>query len=60
MEQFTLEQAIKEVFNTKSLSANMRVNKQRYNEGKLSQKAIDEILKANGFTVIQETLYIKK
>jgi hypothetical protein len=60
MEKFTCEQAIKEVFSTKWLSANMRVKKQRYNEGKLSQKAIDEILRINGFTVIQQTLYIKQ
>lgn len=60
MEKFTQDEALKEIFGSKSLSKNMNVYKHRFKKGKLSQKAIDEILKDNNFVVIQETLYIKK
>jgi hypothetical protein len=59
MEQFTQEEALKEIFSSKELSAKMTVYKHRYKNGKLAQKAIDEILKDNNFVVIQETLYVK-
>lgn len=59
MEQFTQEEALKEIFGSKNLSAQMTVYKHRYIKGKLAQKAIDKILKDNSFVVIQETLYVK-
>lgn len=62
MKKFTEQEAIQEIFynNTEPLSSKMLVYKHRYKNGTLSQKAIDEILKDNGFIVAQETLYIKK
>jgi len=59
MERFTQEEALKEVFSSKKLSAKVAVYKHRYVNGKLAQKAIDEILKDNNFIVIQKTIYIK-
>lgn len=60
MKQFTQEQAINEVFNSKSLSAKMITYRHRYKKGKLSQKAIEDILKNNNFVVVQESLYSKE
>lgn len=59
MERFTQDEALKDIFGSKSLSKTMVVYKHRFKVGKLSQKAIDEILKDNNFIVIQTTLYIK-
>ena len=62
MEKFTQEQAIQEIFNNNEtpLTPLMLVQKHRYKNGTLSQKAIDAILKENGYEVIQEALYTKK
>lgn len=59
MEKLTQEQALKEVF-SKSLSSKMTVYKHRHSNGKLSQKAIEDILEAHDFIITQEKLYSKK
>lgn len=60
MKKYTCEDALKEVFKMKDLPMKIRVYKHRYTNGKLAQKAIDEILEEYGFEVIQPTLYRKK
>lgn len=60
MKQLTRDEALNEVFNTSPITPRIAVHKFRHSQGKLSQKAIDEILKDNNFVVVQETLYIKK
>ena len=57
---FTQEQAMEEIFAQNNMSAKMITYRSRYKNGKLAQKAIDEILSQNNFVVINPTLYIKK
>lgn len=59
MTKFTEEEAIDTIFNGKPLTPAERVQKSRYLSGKLSKKAIGQILTTNGFNCIQEKLYVK-
>jgi hypothetical protein len=62
MKKYTQNECLNEIFynNSEPLSNRMLVSKHRYKNKTLSQKAIDEILIENGYTIIQEALYAKK
>jgi len=60
MKNFTEQEALDELFNSRKLTAIERTNKSRWLKGKLSQKVIEQILTANGFNCIQEKLYVKQ
>jgi len=58
--KYTEFEALKEIFESKPLSATMTVYRHRWKKGVLSQKVIIDLLNKNGFTIVQETLYTKK
>ena len=56
---YTQEEALTEIFTNIEKDNTLVVHKHRYNNNKLSQKAINKILENHGFKIVQACLYAK-
>jgi hypothetical protein len=56
---YTEQEALDEIFNSKSLSAHMRTLKVRFKKGTLTHETKQQILKNHNFIIDKETIYKK-